>query len=127
MCGNRRRDQRHDRRHDGEGDRGEQYFAAYAHGGHNSASGGLDERRREFIRHALTFALVIGGLALLNLSTTPHAPWFLWPLFGWGLGVVKHGLAVGWPGRALAPADPPIAPPTTPAETTPEREWPDLE
>lgn len=53
-----------------------------------------DEQRRAFIGHALTFALVIGGLAVLNLVTSPHYPWFLWPLFGWGIGLAKQGLAV---------------------------------
>lgn len=52
------------------------------------------EQRQAFIGHALTFALVIGGLAVLNLATSPHYPWFLWPLFGWGIGLAKQGLAV---------------------------------
>jgi uncharacterized membrane protein len=53
-----------------------------------------DAQRQAFIGHALTFALVIGGLAVLNLATSPHYPWFLWPLFGWGIGLAKQGLAL---------------------------------
>ena len=52
------------------------------------------EQRQAFIGHALTFAMVIGGLAVLNLATSPHYPWFLWPLFGWGIGLAKQGLAI---------------------------------
>lgn len=87
-----------------------------------------DARRRSFIGHALTFALVIGGLALLNLATSPHYPWFIWPLFGWGIGLAKHGLAVVGAGGSpvsghIAPPEP-LPPPTVPDT---RREWPDLE
>lgn len=53
-----------------------------------------DAQRQAFFGHALTFALVIGGLAVLNLATSPHYLWFLWPLFGWGIGLAKQGLDV---------------------------------
>jgi hypothetical protein len=49
---------------------------------------------RSFYIHATVFALVIGGLAAINLATTPHRLWFLWPLFGWGIGLAAHGIAV---------------------------------
>jgi len=31
---------------------------------------------------------------ILNLMTTPDALWFYWPLLGWGIGVLFHGLKV---------------------------------
>jgi hypothetical protein len=50
--------------------------------------------RLGFRYHAMAFVLVNGGLALLNLMTAPRVLWFLWPLFGWGIGLAAHGLAV---------------------------------
>lgn len=99
-----------------------------AHDHERSTVNDPDARRRDFIGHALTFALVIGGLAILNLATSPHYPWFIWPMFGWGIGLAKHGLALIRTERSvargpLASTESPISP------TVPEtgREWPDLE
>ena len=58
-----------------------------------------------FRYHATVFVLVNGGLAALNLMTSPHVPWFLWSVFGWGIGLVAHGLSVygtGGDGRERA-------------------------
>lgn len=46
---------------------------------------------RAFYMHALTYVLVIGFLAALNLITSPGRLWFLWAAFGWGIGVCAHG------------------------------------
>jgi hypothetical protein len=59
---------------------------------HSSVSDPL-EARRSFAGHALTYLCVIGGLALLNLLTSPYYPWFIWPALGWGIGLAKHGVA----------------------------------
>ena len=40
------------------------------------------------------YVVVIIGLAILNLVTYPKFLWFIFPLVGWGLGVVVHGLTV---------------------------------
>jgi uncharacterized membrane protein YdjX (TVP38/TMEM64 family) len=46
-----------------------------------------------FYAHLLIFVVVLLGLTLVNLVTGP--PWWvLWVLFGWGIGVVAHALAV---------------------------------
>jgi len=46
-----------------------------------------------FYVHLLVFALVLAGLFAINaVSGGPW--WVLWVLFGWGIGVVAHGLAV---------------------------------
>jgi len=53
------------------------------------------------------FRIHFGVFAAVNLmlfviwAVTPHAhqplPWFLYPLMGWGIGIVAHFLAVrGW-------------------------------
>ncbi|HEY8601434.1 MAG TPA: 2TM domain-containing protein [Thermomicrobiales bacterium] len=90
-----------------------------------------DGRRQAFIGHALTFALVIGGLAVLNLATSPGYPWFLWPLFGWGIGLAKQGASV-FQARAAVGGESTLDPPggVSPFPESPEtaaRPWPDLE
>lgn len=47
-------------------------------------------RKRVFIVHLILFLLVMGGLSALNLNFTPTVLWFIYPLIGWGLGVVLH-------------------------------------
>ena len=44
--------------------------------------------------HFMSYVSVIGLLALINLVTSPFTPWFLWPAFGWGIGVFSHYMAV---------------------------------
>ena len=48
--------------------------------------------------HALGFVLVNLGLAAINLATTPAYLWFLFPLCGWGIGLLAHALAVSGQG-----------------------------
>jgi hypothetical protein len=36
------------------------------------------------------FVVVNTGLAAINLLTTPHYLWVLWPLAGWGIGLSAH-------------------------------------
>jgi hypothetical protein len=46
-----------------------------------------------FYIHLAVFVLVLAGLAVINLLT--GQPWWvLWVLFGWGIGLLAHGLAV---------------------------------
>jgi len=56
------------------------------------------ERRADaklgFRTHALIYVVVNAGLAALNLLTSPGTLWFVWPLFGWGIGLAAHGFAV---------------------------------
>jgi hypothetical protein len=55
---------------------------------------------RGFYSHALVYVLVNAGLAAINLATSPERVWFAFPLFGWGIGLLAHGLSVfafrGW-------------------------------
>ena len=54
-------------------------------------------RKRFFIVHLSLFLIVMGMLAALNLIFTPNIVWFLYPLFGWGIGVVLHFFfAIAW-------------------------------
>lgn len=46
-----------------------------------------------FYIHLFVFVLVVAALAVTNVST--GGPWWvLWVFFGWGIGVLAHGLAV---------------------------------
>jgi len=35
-------------------------------------------------------------LIAVNLIFTPDKLWFYWPLLGWGIGILAHGLAVNF-------------------------------
>ena len=49
---------------------------------------------RGFYIHAIQYAVVMIGLAVINLFTSPDYLWFLWAAFGWGIGLAVHGLSV---------------------------------
>ena len=46
-----------------------------------------------FYIHFLVYGLVNAGLLVLNLTSDP-VWWVQWPILGWGIGVVAHGMAV---------------------------------
>ena len=50
--------------------------------------------RGSFVLHAVTYAIVNTGLVFLWAMTGTGYPWFVWPLFGWGIGVVAHAVRV---------------------------------
>ena len=41
-----------------------------------------------------SYIVVNLGLMILNLVTTPEHLWFYWPMIGWGIGVIFHGMKV---------------------------------
>jgi len=47
-----------------------------------------------FYIHVTVYVLVNLLLLAINLRFTPGRLWFFWPLCGWGVGVICHGLAV---------------------------------
>ncbi|HOL18059.1 MAG TPA: 2TM domain-containing protein [Bacillota bacterium] len=47
-------------------------------------------RQRAFIVHLVFYLLVNGFLAAINLMFTPQVLWFIFPLIGWGIGIVLH-------------------------------------
>jgi hypothetical protein len=51
-------------------------------------------RKLGFFLHASVFAAVNIGLIAINMGATPDRPWSLFPLVGWGFGLLMHGLAV---------------------------------
>ena len=59
-------------------------------------------RLAEFYRHVFVYTIVIGGLWCINLwgfwdgglPRNWYFYWAVWPTFGWGIGLVTHGLSV---------------------------------
>jgi hypothetical protein len=52
------------------------------------------EDKLGFYTHAAVYVVVNIFLAVLNLLTSPDHKWFVWPLFGWGIGLLFHGVGV---------------------------------
>lgn len=52
------------------------------------------EDKVDFLGHLVVFVLVNLFLFFLNLVTSPNVWWFQWSLFGWGIGLVLHGVSV---------------------------------
>jgi 2TM domain len=50
------------------------------------------QKRREFKSHLMSFIVINGFLILLNLFTSPSYFWAIYPLLGWGLGLLLHGI-----------------------------------
>lgn len=49
---------------------------------------------KSFYTHAVQYAVVMVVLVIVNLLTNPDYLWFLWAAFGWGVGLLAHGLSV---------------------------------
>jgi hypothetical protein len=52
----------------------------------------LEEEKRGFYVHFTVFVLVNTLLILINLLFSPGVLWFIFPLFGWGIGLAFHFL-----------------------------------
>ncbi|MGX9418863.1 2TM domain-containing protein [Vibrio sp. RC27] len=47
-----------------------------------------------FYSHLIKYVLIIVMLFVINLMTNPDNIWAIWPMLGWGIGVIFHGLNV---------------------------------
>lgn len=56
---------------------------------------------RGFYAHLSVYLAVNAGLLIINLFSSPGRLWVVWPLAGWGIGVVIHGASVFLGGRVL--------------------------
>lgn len=56
----------------------------------------LEQIRAEkgFYQHALRYVLVIGLLFAINLLSDSAYIWAVWPMLGWGIGLLTHGCKV---------------------------------
>ena len=52
------------------------------------------EMQLAFYRHLMIYVVVNVFLAILNFLRNPDHLWFQWVIFGWGIGVLSHGLNV---------------------------------
>ncbi len=52
------------------------------------------EAKMGFYIHLAVYIGVNILLIIINLITSPQYLWFLWPLFGWGIGVFFHGMSI---------------------------------
>jgi hypothetical protein len=48
---------------------------------------------RGFYLHVAVFVAVNALLHVIDLLASPGVYWAFWPLLGWGVGLVAHGLA----------------------------------
>lgn len=58
--------------------------------------------------HSAAFALANAAMCAINLAYSPGVLWFVWPLAGWGIGLIMHALAVlqaGGVGQAMIEAE----------------------
>ena len=57
------------------------------------------EELRGFYAHLAAYVAVNVFLILVNLITSPGYLWFVFPLFGWGIGLAIHAVMVFWTGN----------------------------
>ena len=60
---------------------------------YKQAEARIDARIR-FYTHAAVFAAVNLLLWFINYTNTPGHWWAKWPTFGWGIGLICHGVAL---------------------------------
>ncbi len=69
---------------------------------HSQQHASIEEREAvEYVRdikgfysHLAIYLISSAAMIVANLFTGTDNLWFIWPVFGWGLGVASHGLAV---------------------------------
>lgn len=47
---------------------------------------------KTFYVHLITYIAVNIMLLIINITTSPDHWWFIYPLFGWGIGITVHFL-----------------------------------
>ena len=52
------------------------------------------EELKGFYGNLIAYVIFNGFFLVLNLITSPNELWFFWPLIGWGIGVLFHGMRV---------------------------------
>ncbi len=52
------------------------------------------EAKMGFYMHLAVYIGVNILLIIINLITSPQHLWFIWPIFGWGIGVFFHGMSI---------------------------------
>lgn len=52
------------------------------------------EELKGFYYHLVCYLLINAMLIVINLLTSPEYLWFIWPLIGWGIGLIIHAVSV---------------------------------
>ena len=52
------------------------------------------EEIKGFYSHLVAYILVNAVLVVINLLTSPEYLWFIWPIIGWGVGLIIHAFFV---------------------------------
>jgi len=52
------------------------------------------EEIKGFYFHLVTYIIINAVLVVINLLTSPEYLWGIWPLVGWGVGLVIHAFSV---------------------------------
>ena len=52
------------------------------------------EEIKGFYFHLITYIVINAVLIVINLLTSPEYLWFIWPIIGWGVGLVIHAITV---------------------------------
>lgn len=50
------------------------------------------EELKGFYGNLISYCIFIPFLFLINWKTSPNYWWAFWPMFGWGIGVISHGI-----------------------------------
>jgi len=59
------------------------------------------EDLKGFYANIISYCLVIPFLIFINLKFSPDHQWFWYPLMGWGIGLIFHGIGVFKGGSCL--------------------------
>lgn len=49
---------------------------------------------KSFYSNLISYCIIIPFLAIINLTTSPKNIWFYFPMLGWGIGLIAHGMSV---------------------------------
>ena len=49
---------------------------------------------RGLYSHFISYVVVMSGVAAINLILMPRVIWFIYPLLGWGVGIISHAASV---------------------------------
>ena len=52
------------------------------------------EEIKGFYFHLISYIVVNAILVVINLLTSPEYLWFIWPIIGWGVGLLIHAFTV---------------------------------
>ena len=50
--------------------------------------------KKDFFTHLIVYIVINAMLIFIWAFTSAGYPWFIWPLLGWGIGLIFHGLNV---------------------------------